>query len=505
MNPKYRALIWEQLRVAGVLALWCAAVSALIIAFIWSQYYLFPGIQRPDALSASLLIYFATAMAFAALLVLRQDSTGQMRPGFEARHARLPINTLPLVTVQAATRLTCLLLLCGALLTLHGALYGETPSAFYVFIPVTIYLFAQTLSWCHHAMPGIAYMTGIILFLIPALLAAMGNYRSGYFSALAVMAQSFGHLAVVLLLLPAAYALSLLGVHWTRRDEQHGLFTGRELADGLAGLGASPAKAFRSPLAAQAWYEWRRMGWIIPLFTFSIILMAAVILFSLPNAQHFASVWAQYLPLATMPLAALCAALISYRGRSDYARLRPAAIPVFSSAKFLALGRSLTWTALLVSGLSIGGFFFFGDTETALLREALRHGETNYIEITAMLLAPCLLSALIASAIVFGGYHFIALALWQLNLDLYWFWLAGIIGFVGASLLWAAWRGWMARTGLAASFLFWAALSGALLLIFKDSYGVNVHTLATSIAFAGYVAVIPAALPFAVYMRRRAR
>lgn len=526
MNPKYRALIWEQGRVGGVLAVCLSFFSGLVMAFHWYLAYWQHSITRGDAQETSLGAMLVAGILLSGIMILRQDTTGQLIPFFDARHTRLPIRTLPLVSILFFSRLLFLLFLCLAHLLLYRAAFKEMPPPLYVFLPLTIFLVAQTMSWCYRSITGISYLTIIVLFLIPALLAVSRNYEDGYFSAAEAMARGMSQAAVLLFLLPVTYGLCLIGVHWERRDERYGLPTERELLDAVTGMGATPAQRFSSPLEAQIWYERRRTGWMLPGITLLVLLVLLVVLVSVPDiTNYYVSLTAQFTPLIALPFGAFVTGIYSLTDKCTYASLRPSGPSVYANAKLLALGRSLTWSVLIVSSLSIGGFLFVGSAEMAILREALAHRETTYIEITAILLAPCLLAAMAAwvalwvgipiVAVLMAGivlmlnmsmafFNLIEMYVDVLSIILFCFYVYGSIFIVASALLWSTWRGYLSRTGFLAAAITWMTLAGFLLLIGPDTGEKWLYPLSLCLVFSGYVIVPVAALPHA-FIRQHGR
>lgn len=523
MNAKYRALVWEQSRVAGVTAACCAALALLAMFVLWADAHWAHTIHKGDAREISGAMITYAALALAGVLTLRQAASGQLAPGFEPRHARLPVRTLPLVTVQFAVRLLSLLLLCAALSGAYYACFRVPPEPLALLLPVSVYLVAQAVAWSYRSVTGISYMLPAALFLAPAVLTTSGVYRYGYFEAAGWLAGALASPAGVLVLLPAAYALSLLGVHWERRDERHGLPTARDLRDWLGERAAAPATGFDTPLAAQIWLEWRRTGWMLPALLLTGAGLAAIVLWTVPVRRADLSLLTQFIPLALLPLAAVGAGAACLWDRTGYALLRPVSTRDMARAKLLAMGRALTHGAALAAALSVAGFVVFGRAEFGLLRESLAHGETSYIEVAALVLGPCLLAVFAAWAALWLTTRLVALlvlgpaavlvplaacfsqaAALNIAAVLFWVWAVAVIAAVGFALAHAVWRGWMTRAGLACTLGAWAALAGALYTIGPETGGAWPGPLLACIAISGYAAAPFAAVPAALQRRRAA-
>jgi hypothetical protein len=523
MNAKYRALVWEQSRVAGPAAAFCALFALLSMFFLWAAAYRAYGIHVVDARSISEAMITYAALALGGVLTLRQAASGQLAPGFDPRHARLPVRTLPLVTVQFTVRLLSLLLLCAALGGAYTAFFRQRPETLSLLLPVSVYLVAQTLAWSYRSVTGISYMLPAALFLAPALLARAVAYRQGYFDAAGRLADALVSPAGVLVLLPAAYALSLLGVHWERRDERHGLPTARDLRVWLGVRAAAPAAGFGSALAAQVWLEWRRTGWMLPAVLSATTGLAGIVLWTVPVRRADLSLLTQFIPLALLPLAAVIAGAACLWDRTGYAVLRPVRTRDMARAKLLAMGRALTHGATLAAVLSIAGFAVFGRAEFGLLRESLAHGETTHIEIATLVLGPCLLAVFAAWVALWLTTRLMALlvlgpaavlvilvacfsrpAALHTTAGLFWVWAVTVIAAVVFALAHAVWRGWMTRAGFVCTLGVWAVLAGVIFAIGPKTGGAWPGPLLACIAISAYAAAPFAAVPAALQRGRAA-
>ncbi len=396
MKPATRALIWEQWRVAGVTAVTLFGVAFVLMTLMWVQYLRFQ-IHEGDARNISLSIAVGATLAAAAIFMLRFDTVGHLTAGFEKRLARLPVRTLPLVTIPFVTRLAYLVLLVFALALLHTAFFAESPRLFFLLLPINLYAMAQAYAWSRKAITGLDYALPLLILLAPLVLFGFESFEAGYLGALALLARGVSSPLLTPVVLLAGFGLGLLGVSWERRDIRRGLPTVTELRDFLTGRFSITARHTQSPLAAMVWYESRRMGARMPLVYLALVVLGFVITLSIPEVRKQASVVAQLIPLLALPIAALVGGAPALWAKSRYALLRPLETRTITQAKLIAAARVLTWTTLLATVLSLAGFYIAArETEVLLIQQAYAAGEISLIEIASMLLGPCLMAFAIA-------------------------------------------------------------------------------------------------------------
>ena len=161
MNPKIRALLWEQFRVAGTLTLWIFTVVGLFLFFTTlSDYRLLKG---DDYDTYAIFVI----MALALLFLLRQNVAGHLDLKFEPRLSRLPVTNLPLALIPVGMRLLCLVLFYIALSALYWLLFRETISSDFLVYACTLYSVAQALLWTrmYLVLVPIPVIGSIYLFL----------------------------------------------------------------------------------------------------------------------------------------------------------------------------------------------------------------------------------------------------------------------------------------------------------------------------------------------------
>ncbi len=404
LRPPYRALLWEQWRVAGVTALSIAATALLVMGCMYASYG--PGyLNRSDAADAGIWGLYALSLMAVAALCLRQDAAGHLVFSFERRLARLPIRTGTLVSIIFAARFVAMAVMLLAAAVIYRLFFAAWPSAFALLLPLSCFALVQAFLWCRQAFTGLDYLAPAALLMAPAMHAALfigaggGPERTAsYLNSAQFCVQWLGSPIGIVCSMVVAYAASLTGVAWDRRDIRRGLPTLaelREMADG-----ALRAKAdTTSPIAAQVWYESRRMMVNMTLVWLLTLAIIGMLTAAFPSVHRELSMIAQYGPLAALVLTGPVAAIWP---RSRYAMLRPHSNSAIAGARLIAFAQALTYLTLAAAVLSILGLLTAGyGVETLILADAWARGDIGLAGICALALAPCVVAFLTAWT-VFG-------------------------------------------------------------------------------------------------------
>lgn len=446
MTNKSRVLFWEQFRVAGIVALWTFFVAALVmLVFRLTSEATFEGwemLARREAARLSWAAVLLVTLYMCSALILRQDTNAHLVADFEPRLARLPIGTVPLVFIPLLVRSFFFVALAGALWAFHGFLFGEWDSSAVFLAFLGLYVLAQAMAWSWRSVGGVGYGLAALILIVWTAASLNGvdskdlaRWLSGGGADIAACAAFF---VCVLVGVP----LALLGVHWERRDEHHGLPAPSEIADTLRSRGAR-ARRFDTPLDAQVWLESRQAGNVLPAF-FCVNLGALTLLATgLAHGSPNLSLIAQYVPYAAVVMAAMLTSAVAgfgfaptprnqsggelrfllsrlfYPGRDRTPKtlfpwLRPIATHYIAWARMLALLRSLGPTLLAAFAISNGALLVFGQPEVTLLREAWVHDELGILDLLAFLITPLVLTAVLAWLALFAaelGYFFLLLTL----------------------------------------------------------------------------------------------
>jgi hypothetical protein len=392
MKPQTRTLIWEQWRVAGITALWMFCFSAPLMLLMWALFHL-SAIHRYDAVNISMAVCVYATLTSAMVFMLRFDTAGHLTASFDQRLSRLPVRTWPLVSVPFVTRLAYLGLLLFSLVLLHWVLFGEWAETLWVLLPFTCYAIAQAYAWSRRAITGLDYLLPLALFLAPLVIFRLHLTQLGYLDGFVILARAMASPALFPFVLLGAFSVGLLGVHWDRRDIRRGLPTLADVLDVLRGQRMPRARDLESPLAALVWYEGRRAGGRMLAAYAVVTAVAAIIVVNIPALEDQASLFAQFLPLVALPIAALIHSVTALWSKSNHAMLRPVDTRTLAHAKLIATARALTWTTLLAVVLSLAAYYVTArNAEFLLIAQAFDGGEISLPEITAMLLGPCLIA-----------------------------------------------------------------------------------------------------------------
>jgi hypothetical protein len=179
------------------------------------------------------------------------------RRGFPARYFTLPVSTLTLVIVPLVMGVVTIELVFGAFLLFDLVLVQPISSAWMLFKAGSFMLTYQMLLWCA-ARLGAARMIviGLLSFIyivlppLPVTIAVLGVWTI------------------------AAFLLSWFGVARQRSGANHGGLLFAALRERLASLLPQRKSRFTSIQQAQTWYEWRKVGYLLPVIVATVLLTA---------------------------------------------------------------------------------------------------------------------------------------------------------------------------------------------------------------------------------------
>lgn len=256
MSTRVRALLWEECRTGGVIALWCLFWAVGVVLFIF-VHVAFGEMRIEDGVELAALVTVCTPLITSLLLTLTAANTGHLRGGFSERILRLPVPTATAVLVALLSRLLLVLVVGSAVAALSFDLFYEGPGLRTIFLIATIYLVIQTLDWLRSPAPLIS-LACIVLGLIWLLGYVVGN-RHGFWTGM-LEGRHGVSFPIFLAALPPACAISLWAVRAARCGERitPSAAIALEELPSLAGKRAS--RPFASPLAARVWFELRRSG-----------------------------------------------------------------------------------------------------------------------------------------------------------------------------------------------------------------------------------------------------
>ncbi|NLV39622.1 MAG: hypothetical protein GXY15_00125 [Candidatus Hydrogenedentes bacterium] len=407
MNPKTRALVWEEARVAGSIAAAMLAVGVFILASLRVSHGFVQNPWNVLGDTARAVVILLPALT-ALLLVLGMGNSGQMRAGgFPRRLLRLPVRTRMLVTLALVSRTALLLLVSGLLVLCANLLFGQRLDYSPVLLVAAGYLVIQLADWVRPVAPMLAVAA---VAALAALLPQVDPLSLGIAgSALPWTALAAGGAVLA----GAVWGLGLWMVDRHRHGETVRWLALPRWRDPWEGHWTPTAAPFKSPFAALFWFEMRRTSLFLPLATVCFWVLGAALIAGLqwwvgdedhmlapPEAQE---ILFQMLSFAALMLAAFMWQMIFHRpdraskGKRRFAGPSPV-VPVppgaLGSARLavaalnLALALGIAWTVQVVHFLVLDGGVY-GE----MLSGGLAEGTVNFREAVIVLLGPGLVVA----------------------------------------------------------------------------------------------------------------
>jgi hypothetical protein len=393
-----RALVWEQARVTGVLAvgIFISGMVAQAPVLVGGRYGWIDDSSSYHVPTICTLLAMAGAML---VFLLRQDVRGHLVLRYERRLARLPIDTLPLVVIPFIARIGALVLL-GVAFWACRSLFSEREwkEAAYLIAPVSMFAILQALAWSRHSITGASWFLIAGLFVLPSLLVASGTVDFSLGAFYQGLLGMLTHPAVALAAVVAGFGYAYVGVHGYRRDERYGIATPAEVWERLTTGGRSRDRRFETLLEAQVWYEWKRMGWMLPGGTLLLSLVFGLLAAAVGIDETNRGLIVQYIPYGALLLSAVGTSLLAGTGiaksrgsTAPYPMLRPATSAHLAQARMLVAGRSLVKAALIAFVLSNAAWWIAGRAEWRFFLEAYGLGHATLAQVLSLMLAPLLL------------------------------------------------------------------------------------------------------------------
>ena len=160
MKSPFRALLWEQSRVAGVLSLWLILLSVPLFLILLVQNKIMPYRENLFLVGAALLF-----LGYGMCIIYRLDAEGHLTGAFEQRLTRLPVKTLMLVLSTLCIRFA-FLFLTGCAFSFLAFLFGGAEIPLPIFIGILeVYLLYQTVDWTRKYIRGAGWIP--LLLLLP--------------------------------------------------------------------------------------------------------------------------------------------------------------------------------------------------------------------------------------------------------------------------------------------------------------------------------------------------
>ena len=431
MNSRVRALVWEEVRVGGLLVAECLVVGVLLLLRLRMSHS--PYFPWRDIVWISGYISMAIPLLCALLLVLNIRNSGHLGGGFSRRILRMPVGTTAAVTTSMAIRLMEVMGLCMALLMAIRLLVGESPGWRTVFIVGMVYMLAQVVDWVR------ALATGLVFLLVVVLTALVLQYTGRWVWLFDfVNAMDNANLAVFLVgfagVTGACYAVSLAAVNRTRLGWRVDPSMGAPLAELLRLHRLQGVGVFSSPQAAQYWYELRRTRLLLFQVTVGLFVAGTVgyvvvewLNTGVPDKYQEFLGKSLASPIVTelIPLVALLVASVAWRLQSSWIGWResrqlatgwtarhPVTKAQAARARMAVAACNLGLTLGAIAVLHITTFLLCDNAAVLrLLGDAWGLGATSPREMTAFLLGPILLAGLLAWVIMHLSTGMVAYAL----------------------------------------------------------------------------------------------
>lgn len=389
MNNPYKALIWEQNRVAAVASGACLLTTVLLL--FWLKMPPMGGSTQELAIGLIVLSLLGTGL----VLLLRNDPEGHLITTFERRLARLPVATFGLVAIPLLARVVYLVMCCVVLYALYALLYGARMPAEALLLPVLGYLIAQAYTWSRRTLTGLEYVLPLALFLLPALMSfTMTLGERTYLESAQYLLSSAARPISFVVLSAGCVVLAFAGVYLERRDARVGLPTLREMLEWFAAREAAPAAPFASSEAAQLWYERRRSLRLLPVLSLVIFLALYLIALTLSLPAALANALPRTLPAFAFAITAAPASLAGIYAGSRYDLLRPQTSRNIARAKLLVTAEAICSTSALMAVCAVLAFVILAPAMMRLLLDARAVGEITTAGITVILFGPILCAAL---------------------------------------------------------------------------------------------------------------
>lgn len=460
MKSPYRALLWEQARTAGVICLTLGVMSGLFV--LTRRVFLFANIMRVVRSQDVAELFFCFSLAGAGLSVIRQDVRGHVTGGIDPRWFRLPIQMPALFSIVVGARVLFLAVLVSfqvyilAALTLPGIPTVEI--VFLAILPFYLYLLIQATAWSWKRIPLLWYGLLAALLALPLLFRFWGLTPEEILPLLRTLVRPHTFVLVP----PVLLLILVYGIYLERQDRYLSLpklrFFAGWLSRPLSPVLPKGATAFE----AEFWYETRRIGWVLPMFTLG--LTAGIVLVLVLVEEHpFQSGLGQYIPLLALVVGSLFAGITTMFPRSAFYYQLPVTNFNITAARLLAQSRTLSITMILTFVLSIL-LLSAGPLERSVLMELQAQGFYVAFDVFMVVVRPLVWAGMLSWLLLWiltGSVIAVSLALfsfimtswfvyWGDNQKLYDIFAVFVPGFIAiVAVLTLAWFGYSLWRGIA--------------------------------------------------------
>ncbi len=420
-KSQVRALLWEEGRVGGAIACACLAVGVLLL------------LQSYRVYGAAAWVRDGVLVGFAALgipiftsflLILNSDYSGHLVGGFPKRILRLPVQTHLAVAVALAARTTLVLVVSATLVGLSSVLFEDAPGLAVAVLITLLYLVAQLADWLRGPISG---LTSLIVLGVLGTIAYTLWPGTPEVAPIEWGLSAAGRSPVILPIafftaLAGAYGISVVAVHADRIGRRYGIPEIWEWPKRITVSGRARTTPFRSPMAAQVWFEVRRSKWSLPLsaaLTFVILFAAAWVAVHSNRSENddgealrrVSSLGLFACVLVGAGVHGVLTRVQGFRkpvGKSGYEYLQPLTDAQFAAARVYAGALMLlpTLVAALAIHFAVGGRLLVVE----MIPEELRLGSTSSREVVWIVVSRLLLGGLFAWPLLAIGTRFFRIA-----------------------------------------------------------------------------------------------
>ncbi len=247
-----------------------------------------------------LILVFAVLLGF-CIFHYTESSAGRDWQGFPARQFTLPVTTLALVAVPMLSGLVSVELIYLACTKLFFA-EGKVPHLlwFATLIGTALVLF-QTVIW---SLSGVRITRIVVLSLT-----GFGLFTIGFMPFVSAAIPTFPRWFSEKGLIPALLAVDVCAFLATWRVMARQRSGGgrrikwwRIAVDRAMDLLPRRRAEFRSVAGAQLWFEWRRIGWLLPACVAFVLLTIVTPISWFTREDHEATLWLLFWTLITTPI-----------------------------------------------------------------------------------------------------------------------------------------------------------------------------------------------------------
>lgn len=392
MKSPYRALLWEQARTAGLICLVLGVMSGLFV--LTRRVFIYASIMRVVRSQDVAELFFCFSLVGAGLLVIRQDVRGHIVGGIDPRWFRLPIQMSALFSIVVGARVLFLAALVSFQVYLLAAqMLPRIPTVeitFLAILPFYLYLLIQAAAWSWKRLPLLWYGLMAVLLAIPLLFRFWGLMPEEIFRLLGTLIRP----RTFLLVPPLLLLILVYGIYLERQDRYFGpsnlwSLVGRQSQPFSPAL-PKGATAFE----AEFWYETRRIGWVLPMFTLGLTA-GIVLVLALVEEHPFRSGLGQYIPLLALVGGSLFAGIKGLFPRGALHHQRPVTDFSIAAARLLAQLRALC-IAMALTFVLCFPLLLAGPLERSVLVQVQAQGFVSALDVFLVIARPLLLAGMLS-------------------------------------------------------------------------------------------------------------